>query len=230
MKLYESILHELNRQDIMSDQNVVDIINSFSSRKNSLNYKIEGNQAVFENGTIIKFVLNDDDEIEYYFINSQGDASKAVLVYDWSLLDELTKSSNLNESVDTSSLAEFIKNSVEKLQTTDYTNCKYNLDEDLAVFVGWSDGYDAEPMKDEIGSEKCPTCRVNAIIAVRNDTDWSDLDTLTIPYYVHDGDIFNCQYTVSPSKDYTYLADSLLKAYDEIKELLASGELTLGDE
>lgn len=229
MKLYESILHELNRQDIMSDQNVTDIINSFSSRQN-LNYKIEGNQAEFEDGTTIKFVLNDDDEIEYYFINSQGDASKAALVYDWSLLDDMTESNNLNESVDTSSLAKFIKDSVEKLQTTDYTNCKYNLDEDLAVFVGWSDGYDTEPTKDEIGSEKCPTCRVNAIIAVRNDVDWSDLDTLTIPYYTHDGEVYQCQFTVAKQNDYTYLADSLLKAYNEIKELLASGELTLGDE
>lgn len=225
MKLYESILHELNRQDIMSNQDVIDIMNSYSSRQN-LKYKIEGNQAEFEDGTIIKFVLNDDDEIEYYFINSQGDASKAALVYDWSLLDSLTESAEIE---DDSKLANFIKDSVEKLQTTDFTNCKYNLDEDLAVFVGWSDGYDTEPTKDEISSEKCPTCRINAIIAVRNEADWSDLDTLTIPYYVHDGDVFNCQYTVSPSEDYIYLAGSLLKAYSEIKELLASGELTLGD-
>lgn len=228
MKLYESILHELNRQDIMSNQDVIDIMNSYSSRQN-LKYKIEGNQAEFENGTIIKFVLNDDDEIEYYFINSQGDASKTALVYDWSLLDTLTESSNLNENVDSSSLAKFIKDSVETLQTTNYTNCKYNLDEDLAVFVGWSDGYGTEPTKDEIGSEKCPTCRVNAVIAVRNDADWSDLDMLTVPYYELSGDVYQCQFTVSPSNDYVYLADSLLKAYGEIKELLASGELTLGD-
>ena len=123
MKIYESILHELNRQDIMSNQDVIDIMNSYSNRQN-LKYKIEGNQAEFEDGTIIKFVLNDDDEIEYYFVNSQGDSSKSALVYDWSLLDMLT------ESVDSNSLAKFIKDSVEKLQTTDYTNCKYNLDED----------------------------------------------------------------------------------------------------
>lgn len=95
-KLNESILCELNRQDIMSDQNVIDIINSFSSRKNHLKYKIEGNQAEFEDGTIIKFIVNDDSDIEYYFINSQGDASKAALVYDWSLLDTLTESEDLN--------------------------------------------------------------------------------------------------------------------------------------
>lgn len=88
--LSESILTELDRSNIMSNQNVIDICNSFSSR-NNLKYKIEGNSAVFEDGTTIKFILNDDSEIEYYFINSQGDASKTALVSDWSLLDLVTE-------------------------------------------------------------------------------------------------------------------------------------------
>ena len=94
--LSESILHELNRQDIMSNQNVIDIINSYSSRKNHLKYKIKGNQAEFEDGTIIKFTLNGDDEIEYYTINSQGDTSKTALVHDFSLLDNLTESASID--------------------------------------------------------------------------------------------------------------------------------------
>ena len=94
--LSESILYELNRQDIMSNQNVIDIINSYSSRKNHLKYKIKGNQAEFEDGTIIKFTLNGDDEIEYYIINSQGDTSKTALVHDFSLLDNLTESANVD--------------------------------------------------------------------------------------------------------------------------------------
>ena len=94
--LSESILHELNRRDIMSNQNVIDIINSYSSRKNHLKYKIKGNQAEFEDGTIFKFTLNGDDEIEYYIINSQGDTSKTALVHDFSLLDNLTESTNVD--------------------------------------------------------------------------------------------------------------------------------------
>lgn len=86
--LSESILLEIN--NLMSDVNVIDICNSFSSRSH-LRYKIEGNSAIYEDGTIIKFILNDDNEIEYYFINSQGDASKTASVYDWSLLDLLTE-------------------------------------------------------------------------------------------------------------------------------------------
>lgn len=87
----------LDRSNIMSDQNVIDICNSYSSRKNHLKYKIEGNSAVFEDGTTIKFIVNDDSEIEYYFINSQGDASKSAPVYDLSLLDLVTEEP-INES------------------------------------------------------------------------------------------------------------------------------------
>lgn len=91
----------LDRSNIMSDVNVVDICNTFSSRSH-LKYKIEGNSAVYEDGTVIKFIVNDDSEIEYYFINSQGDASKSAPVYDWSLLDLVTEEP-INESVTDSS-------------------------------------------------------------------------------------------------------------------------------
>ena len=50
--LSESILLEIN--NLMSDVNVIDICNSFSSRKNHLKYKIEGNSAIYDDGTIIK--------------------------------------------------------------------------------------------------------------------------------------------------------------------------------
>lgn len=92
----------LDRSNIMSDVNVVDICNTFSSRRNHLKYKVEGNSAVYEDGTVIKFIVNDDSEIEYYFINSQGDASKSAPVYDWSLLDLVTEEP-INESVTDSS-------------------------------------------------------------------------------------------------------------------------------
>lgn len=135
-KLNESILCELNRQDIMSDQNVIDIINSFSSRKNHLKYKIEGNQAEFEDGTIIKFIVNDDSDIEYYFINSQGDASKAALVYDWSLLDTLTESETYGDPEnDLNHDAGYL---------FDYDRVKEHLDNLKSILVYNSDQYVAE--------------------------------------------------------------------------------------
>lgn len=97
INLSESILNELDRSNIMSDSDVKFIINSFSEKHNNIGYKIEGNEAIFDDGTIIKFVVNDDSEIEYYFINNQGDASKSVPVYDSSLLDLITEEP-MNES------------------------------------------------------------------------------------------------------------------------------------
>lgn len=69
----------LNEDDrIMQDQNVIDIINSYSSRNNHLKYKVEGNSAIYEDGTEITFYLNDESEIEYT-IKKDGNTTKAKL-------------------------------------------------------------------------------------------------------------------------------------------------------
>ena len=120
--LSESILTELDRGNIMSDQNVIDICNSFSSRRNHLKYKVEGNSAVYEDGTVIKFIVNDDSEIEYYFINSQGDASKSAPVYDWSLLDLVTEEPINESATDSSSYYQKIMDKI--------YNAKNNLKEE----------------------------------------------------------------------------------------------------
>ena len=112
----------LDRSNIMSDVNVVDICNSYSSRKNHLKYKIEGNSAVYEDGTTIKFIVNDDSEIEYYFINSQGDASKSAPVYDWSLLDLVTEEPMNESATDSSSYYQKIMDKI--------YNAKNNLKEE----------------------------------------------------------------------------------------------------
>ena len=112
----------LDRSNIMSDQNVIDICNSFSSRRNHLKYKVEGNSAIYEDGTVIKFVVNDDSEIEYYFINSQGDASKSTPVYDWSLLDLVTEEPINESATDSSSYYQKIMDKI--------YNAKNNLKEE----------------------------------------------------------------------------------------------------
>ena len=111
----------LDRSSIMSDVNVVDICNTFSSRSH-LKYKIEGNSAVYEDGTIIKFIVNDDSEIEYYFINSQGDASKSAPVYDLSLLDLVTEEPINESATDSSSYYQKIMDKI--------YNAKNNLKEE----------------------------------------------------------------------------------------------------
>lgn len=136
---------------------------------------------------------------------------------------------NLTESVDEGSLAKFIKDSVKTLQNSDYTNCKYNLDDKYAVFVGWSDGYEAEETNEyEIHSKENPTYCINAAIGIRNDADWADFDSIKRPYY-EAGDVFEGEWTVSPHEDYTYLANSILKTYSYMLDLIESGELLTED-
>ena len=112
----------LDRGNIMSDQNVIDICNSFSSRRNHLKYKVEGNSAIYEDGTTIKFIVNDDSEIEYYFINNQGDASKSAPVYDWSILDLVTEEPINESATDSSSYYQKIMDKI--------YNAKNNLKEE----------------------------------------------------------------------------------------------------
>lgn len=234
MKLNESILYNLKLSESaktkVSKEDVDKLVKQFIKEyEDEMNILIDD----FDRWTVVHTALDYIGDNEYRHLNfltkynlSSNEIHDLAVIID----DEIAKRvKGLNESVDNSSLANFIKDSINKLQTTDYTNCKYNLDENLAVFVGWSDGYDTEPLEDEIASEKCPTCRVNAVIAVRNDADWSDLDMLTVPYYTHGGEIYDCQYTISTKEDCRRLAESLIQDYNEIKKLLASGELTLGD-
>ena len=83
---------KLNEDDrIMQDQNVVDIMNSYSSRNNHLKYKIEGNSAIYEDGTEITFYLNDNSEIEYT-IRKDNNTTEPKLAS-----QGLTESEKLNE-------------------------------------------------------------------------------------------------------------------------------------
>ena len=139
----------------------------------------------------------------------------------------------MNESIenklDEGKIASFIKDSIDKLQTTDYTNCKYDLDDKFALYVGWSDGYDAEDTNEyEIHSKKNPTYCINAVIGTRNDADWSDLDYIKRPFY-EDGEVYEAEWTVSPSENYSYLANSIIKTYGNMLELLGAGELLTED-
>lgn len=143
---------------------------------------------------------------------------------------EAYKETSLKEDANldkTAEVANFIKDSVDKLQTTDYTNSKYNLDDTFAIYVGWSDGYEAEETNDlEIHSKENPTYAINALIGVRNDADYADLDSIVLPYF-DSGDVYECQYTISPNEDYNSLANNLLKDYSDIKEKYQSGEILI---
>ena len=80
------------------------------------------------------------------------------------------------------------------------------LSDDLALVVGWSDGYDmADPdiIKSEKGQRQNGDCTygyaVNAAVKVRNDADCSDFDFLNFPVYKN-GECWDNGITMKPNQ------------------------------
>lgn len=118
-----------------------------------------------------------------------------------------------------SKIAQFIKESVEWLVENQEGCCRYQLDEHLAIFVGWSGGYGKEPRKDVIQAKDDPDWGINVGIKVwTSDYMQTDFDWLNFPYE-EDGDVWDMSLGVAPNADYEYLAKSMLKWYNEAKEL-----------
>lgn len=123
--------------------------------------------------------------------------------------------------VDEADLAQFIKSAVRTLQTSDATNTRYILDENLAVYVGWSynDGEASEyGIPDDSGEYV-----IYAGVKLRNDSYWADYDWLDYPYDKETGDVWDNGSYIAPDEDYDYIARELSKAYQEILQEVASG-------
>lgn len=126
-------------------------------------------------------------------------------------------------------IAKFVQESVEWLVENQTGNCRYKLDDHLAIFVGWSAGYGNEKRKDVIQAQYAPDYGINVGIKVWTSDDmWTDFDWLNFPYY-ENGDVLDMGLTIaysdditdglSESVDYEPLADALLRWYDEVKDL-----------
>jgi hypothetical protein len=118
-----------------------------------------------------------------------------------------------------SKIAQFIKESVEWLIENQEGCCKYQLDDHLAIFVGWSSGYGKEPRNDVIQAKDDPDWGINAGIKVwTSDYMQTDFDWINFPYY-KDGDVLDMDCSISPQEDYERVAKHLLNMYNEVKEL-----------
>ena len=136
-----------------------------------------------------------------------------------------------------------LRTAVEALTTTDATCYRILLqdpdtrmeDRDLAIFVGWEDGYDADdedlyitgarnwaPDKWKIGYALC--CGVK----VRCDAMWCDYDYLDFPRYKEDGELPWCgESTLPKNANYRAHAEDLLMAYCALKKGIKKGEIEL---
>lgn len=116
-------------------------------------------------------------------------------------------------------IAKFIKESVEWLIEEKQGCCRYQLDDHLAIFVGWSAGYGDEKRDDVIQDEDSLDWGINVGLKVwTSDYMQTDYDWLNFPYE-EDGDVWDMGLDVNPNANYEHLAESMLEWYDEVKDL-----------
>ena len=116
-------------------------------------------------------------------------------------------------------IAKWIEESVEWLIKEKQGCCRYQLDDHLAIFVGWSAGYGDEKRYNVIQDEDALDWGIDVGIKVwTSDYMQTDYDWLNFPYY-ESGDVIDMGLSVAPNENYDQLAKRLLKMYDEVKDL-----------
>lgn len=135
-------------------------------------------------------------------------------------------------------VAEELKKATEVLTAENASATCYRIlldDEDLAIFVGWEDGFDADDDwlyitgarktsptdKWTIGYALC--CGVK----VRCDAYWADYECLRFPCDA-EGNIPWCgESTITKDDNYKALAKDLLEAYVGLRNMLEKGKISL---
>jgi hypothetical protein len=113
-------------------------------------------------------------------------------------------------------IAKFVKESVEWLQKEQQGCCTYELDDHLAVCVGWLDGYGEKERDDVIQAKDNQNWGINAGIKVwTSDSMRTDYDWINFPYY-ENGDVLDMGFSIEPNDDYELVAKSLLDMYYEV--------------
>jgi hypothetical protein len=113
-------------------------------------------------------------------------------------------------------IAKFVKESVEWLVKNQQGCCRYKLDDHLAVFVGWSGGYEKEKQDDIIQANDDLTYAINAGIKVWTSDDmWTDYDWLNFPYE-EDGAVWDMGFDIGPNENYEFVAECLLDMYYKV--------------
>lgn len=128
-----------------------------------------------------------------------------------------------------SKIAKFIEESVQWLIKEQQGCCHYQLDDHLAIFVGWSAGYGDEKRDGVIQADDSFDWGIDVGLKVwTSDYLLTDYDWINFPYD-EEGDVWDMGLSVKPNADYSRLAKSMLEWYDEVKDFeLADDGLILG--
>lgn len=132
-------------------------------------------------------------------------------------------------------VANFLSCSAEYFKKDNEGCCCFDLDENFAIYVGWSDGYSAKD-DDIIKSTETYMCggremcyAVNAAVKCRNDADCADFDFLSYPID-SEGNCWDNGITVmanATEKDYKDDARWFLKNYVQMTNALNKGKIEL---
>ena len=132
-------------------------------------------------------------------------------------------------------IAKFVKESVEWLIEEQQGCCTYRLDDHLAICVGWSAGYGDEPRTDVIQAKDSYDWGINVGIKVwtSDAAMLTDYDWINFPYY-DDGEVLDMGLAIAykddiadgllESVDYGPLAESLLRWYKEVEDLVLADD------
>ena len=125
----------------------------------------------------------------------------------------------MHKEMQTKQLSQWLKDSVNCLIDHQEGCCTYKLDDHLAVCVGWSGGYEAEPDESLIQAIDDLTFAINAAIKVWTSDDIrTDLDYINAPYYKN-GDVVDIAVSISEDEDFDKLAEYFLEEYERLKDL-----------
>lgn len=125
-----------------------------------------------------------------------------------------------------SKVAKFLEESINWLVENQEGCCQYKLDNDLSIFVGWSDGY-AEDDETVIHAKEDPTFAIVAGIKSNHDYLKTDYDWLNYPYDEETGDVWDTGISLSYDENLMETAQWYLEQYEAIREALNDGALVL---
>lgn len=127
-------------------------------------------------------------------------------------------------------VAKFLEESAKWLIKNDCGCCchLFDGDEDVALYVGWSAGYDPEDTSVFLSplEEGNTTCYgINAGIKIRNDYDCADYEFLDFP--LAEMDCVACEIFLGPDTDYQCIAKYLLQDYVDVRNGIDKGYIKL---
>ena len=123
-------------------------------------------------------------------------------------------------------IANFIAESVKKLAETDSNSTYYmELDDDLALYVGWGHGFDPDDSQ-VFHSKSDPDCAVCVKLAEWNPVD-IDYEWMYMPYDTKTGDVDDNECSVGPTTDYRGLANWFITKYHSVRDEIFNGTLKI---